>query len=599
MHTTTSRTRGLMQAARVSLALSLALGSTLAMAAGRVYSTTQDFNEGVLVGVSTVGNVLTLSAIGSTFPVLWIANAGEDSLTKFDTRNNKELARYRTWFGPAGQAGHAPHLGNAFAGAAPSRTAVDLDGNAYVLNRHFDGRSAVLVKVLADGGIDRNSNGIIDTSADTNVDGIVSPAEMLPLADSNGNGLIDPGEIKDERIAWAVRVPDGVAAPLRTGRLGRSLCIAPNGNLWVGLYNDSSYYEVSGVDGRTLRGPINVGVTPYGCLVDAQGQLFSANLGSAMGRLNTMTGLSGGLVNLIDGTYGIALDNNFVYFAGNGGNNRPYFRVNKTTLVQTDNSQGPNFSSVGISVDGNGDIVTGVYSGGGVTKYRASDGFVLCTNNGYPNMSETRGVIADADRNIWQVSVSGSLVAKYGANCEKLGTFPVGNAPYTYSDAAGLAARSITTRTGDWSVVHDGSVVGLAWGRINWIVNQPAGTGLAVSARASDNTGALSSLPFIAVTNGGTFNASGRFIELKVRFTANDTGLAPVLDEIAVNSLITICDVNADGAVDVNDISLIRSAIGQTPTANDPRDANGDRKITMLDARACVSMCARTACAAN
>ena len=599
MRFTKSHARTLLHTARVAVAVTAALGSALAFAVGRTYTTTADFDLGVRVGVSTVGNVLTLSATGSTFPVLWVANAGEDSLTKFDTRNNKELARYRTWFGPAGQTGHAPHLGNAFAGAAPSRTAVDVDGNAYVLNRHFDGRSAVLIKVLADGGIDRNGNGVIDTSTDTNGDGIISASEMLPLGDTNGNSIIDPSEIKDERIAWAMRVPDGAAAPLLAGRLGRALCIAPSGNLWVGLYNDSTYYEVSSTDGRTLRGPINVGVTPYGCLIDSQSRLFSADLGNGMGRLNTINGVSGGRLDLIDGTYGIALDNNFVYFAGNGGNGRPYFRVNKTTFVQDDNSQGPNFSSVGISVDGNGDIVTGVFSGGGVTKYRASDGAVLCTNSGYPNMSETRGVIADADRNIWQISVSGSLIAKYGPGCEKLGTFPVGNSPYTYSDAAGLAARSITTRTGDWNVVFDSAAPGIVWGRINWLVNQPTGSGLVVRARASDNAAALSGLPFITVTNGGSFNASGRFIETQVRFTANDAGLAPVLDEISVNSIISSCDVNNDGVVNLTDIALVRAGIGQTPTANDPRDANGDGKITVLDARACVVKCTRAACAVN
>ncbi len=597
MRFTPSRTGTLRHTARIAVAMTAVLGSALAFAVGRTYTTTADFDSGIRVGVSTVGNVLTLSATGSTFPVLWVANAGEDSLTKFDTRTNKELARYRTWFGPAGQPGHAPHLGNAFAGAAPSRTAVDLDGNAYVLNRHFDGRSAVLIKVLSDGGIDRNANGVIDTSADANADGIISASEMLPLGDTNGDRIIDANEIKDERVAWAVRVPDGLAAPLRTGALGRSLCIAPNGNLWVGLYSDGTYYEVSSADGRTLRGPINVGVTPYGCLIDSQGRLFSADLSNGMGRLNTATGISGGRLGLNDTTYGIALDNTHVYFASQSS--RTYLRVNKTTFAQDNPAQGPRFYSVGISVDGNGDIVTGVYLGGGVTKYRAADGAVLCTNTGYPNMSETRGVIADADRNIWQISVSGSLVAKYGPNCEKLGTFPVGNAPYTYSDAAGLAARSITTRTGDWTVVYDSAVPGTAWGKINWIVNQPTGSGLVVRARASDNAGALSGLPFITVTNGGNFNATGKFIEMQVRLTANDAGLAPVLDEISVNSLVSSCDVNSDGAVDLTDIALIRAAIGQTPTANDARDANGDGKITVLDARACVVKCTRAACAVN
>ncbi len=581
---------------RTALAASLACCAALAFAAGRTYTTTADFNLGTAVGVNTANDELRLSAQGSTFPVLWVANAGEDTLTKFDTRLNKEIARYRTWFGPAGQPGHAPHLGNPFAGAAPSRTAVDLDGNAYILNRHFDGRSAVLLKVLASGGVDRNGNGVIDTSSDANNDGIIAGAEILPLGDGNGNGIIDEAEIQDERIAWAVRVPDGVAAPLRTGQLGRALCIAPNGNLWVGLYNDSSYYEVSSTDGKTLRGPINVGVTPYGCLIDAQGRLFSADLSTGMGRLNTITGVSGGRLQLIDNNYGIALDNNYVYFAGNS---RPYFRVDKSTFAQTDIAQGADFFSVGISVAGNGDIVTGVYTGGGITRYRASDGGIVCTNTGYPNMSETRGVIADADGNVWQISVSGSLIAKYGPNCEKLGTFPVGNAPYTYSDAAGLAARTITTRTGDWNAVFDSSTAGTAWGRVSWNATVPGGAGVVVSVRAADTAGALAGLAFTDVANGADFNASGRLIEMRVRLTANSAGDSPVVFDVTLASRITSCDIDGDGDVDRNDVNLIRAAIGQTPGANDARDADGDGRITINDVRACTLRCTRTSCAAN
>ena len=72
-----------------------------------------------------------------------------------------------------------------------------------------------------------------------------------------------------------------------------------------------------------------------------------------------------------------------------------------------------------------------------------------------------------------------------------------------------------------------------------------------------------------------------------------------MLDEISVNSIVSSCDVNNDGVVNTIDIGLIRSAIGQTPTANDPRDANADGKITVLDARACVVKCTRALCAVN
>src|SRR5262249_46591981 len=153
-----------------------------------------------------------------------------------------------------------------------SRTAVDRDGNCYVANRHFDGRSPDVIKILATGGIDRNTNGTIETSVDLNNSGVIDTGEIFNMADSNGNGMIDPSEIQDERVAWAVRV--GAA-----GSLGRSLAIDNDGNIWLGLYNTSQYYKLSGVDGSVIAGPISVSPnTPYGALVDGNGILWGASL---------------------------------------------------------------------------------------------------------------------------------------------------------------------------------------------------------------------------------------------------------------------------------------------------------------------------------
>ena len=57
------------------------------------------------------------------------------------------------------------------------------------------------------------------------------------------------------------------------------------------------------------------------------------------------------------------------------------------------------------------------------------------------------------------------------------------------------------------------------------------------------------------------------------------------------------CDINGDGYVDANDIALITESFG-TPVfgANDPRDANGDGQINVLDARMCTTACNQTGC---
>ena len=93
------------------------------------YTNDADFDLGVLNSVnytSPNSNQLQLSAIGETFPILWVANAGEDSVSKIDTDNDCEDARYSTWFEST--------FHGAYSGPAPSRTAVDVEGNVLMVN---------------------------------------------------------------------------------------------------------------------------------------------------------------------------------------------------------------------------------------------------------------------------------------------------------------------------------------------------------------------------------------------------------------------------------------------------------------------------------
>ncbi len=57
------------------------------------------------------------------------------------------------------------------------------------------------------------------------------------------------------------------------------------------------------------------------------------------------------------------------------------------------------------------------------------------------------------------------------------------------------------------------------------------------------------------------------------------------------------CDADGDRDVDTLDLGVIRSAIGQIALPGDPRDANGDGRITINDVRACTAKCTRSACA--
>ncbi|MBN8503942.1 MAG: hypothetical protein J0L58_05675 [Burkholderiales bacterium] len=575
--------------AALSLAGSAALAAaTLAQAASKTYTLDADFDLGVLDGVNHTApnnNQLQLNTVGTTFPVMWVANAGEDTVSKFDTTNNVELARYRTWFGPDGQAG-SRGIHGAYSGPAPSRTAVDIQGNAYVLNRFFENKRPVLIKILAEGFIDRNGNGVMDTSVGST---------PLNMADLNGNDQIDDNEITDERIAWAAEVGS-------QNGLGRALCIGTDGNLWVGMYNELTYYKVNAANGSQIAGPISTNPTagnpsagawsPYGCLVDASGTLWSASLGSLLGKITNTASNTGpyGVSSFNSGNfnYGIALGNGRVYTGGE------MYTFNPAT--NTFSPTGFTVGGYGLVVDGGGNIVSGY---GDVQKV-SSAGVVQWTAPLQPGSAGFAvGVQVDSNNDVWQMGfdANGRMQKYRGTDGAPLGVFPVGRDPYTYSDAAGFAARNVTNNTGTWTVTFDAGAAGTPWGKVNWNDIVPAGGSVQVSVRMADSIANLPLQAYAPVSKNVQFPGNGRFIQIQTRLNANTAGTSPVLLDLSVNSLVTACDVDADGDVDSADITLIRAGFGQTPAANDPRDANADGKITVVDTRTCATRCTRPSCA--
>ena len=579
-----------------AVAVAAALLPVAAQAAVVVYTSDANFALGVLSGVNfnaPNSNQLQLNLVGTTFPVMWIANAGEDTLSKIDTNTGRETGRYRTWFGAGGFGNHG-----AFSGPAPSRSAVDIDGNVYIANRHFDGRAPMVMKVLADSSITRP--GQTGTSTDLDNSGTISAAETKDVVNGAGANFdcsATACESRDERVAWTSTLPAGDA-----NGWGRALCIGTDGNLWVGVFNTQRYYKLRATDGAIIGGPYAVPWTPYGCLVDVNGILWSASLGGVLGRLDTNAAnpaATATAFNDSSSNYGIALGNGKVYVASTSNQGYREFTPGANTFTTPGGSKG--FSSTGISVDGFGNIWTGPYTTGGVRKYDKTSGALLCSGaNQFAGSIETRGVIVDADNNIWQINRHTNSVAKYrGTDCAPLGAYPVGFDPYTYSDATGFAARNTTTPTGTWTVVNDSSVAGQAWSKVSWTESLPAGASVLVTARASDVQANLNSLPFSPVTNGANPGLTGRFIQVQARLNANTSGNSPILFDLSLTKPDLTCDIDRDGDIDSIDVALVRAGIGQVPAAGDPRDANTDGKITINDVRACTLRCTRASCATN
>ena len=374
----------------------------------------------------------------------------------------------------------------------------------------------------------------MDTSYDANDDGVISPSEMLPLVDSNGNNKIDPEEIQDERIAWAVEVGS-------LNGLGRSLAIDLDGNIWLGLFNTQEYYKISGVDGSILEGPIDVSPnTPYGALVDQYGILWGSSLSYNLLELDTVTHdvtihETPGLI------YGIALsyddmDNTLVYMGARYG--ETFYKYNSSSGVMSDPAQtGYRYDVFGIATDLDGYIYAGHGSTGTMAKF-APDG-TLIWQAPAQLAAHIRGTVVDAAGDVWAIHLSNNKMCKYrGSDGAHLGVFDTGNQPYTYSDATGLG-YSQSLNTGKWTVIHNSTTPGTVWDYISWNSYIPEGTNITVRVRSSEDQ--ISWSPWEIAQNGVDLIATpaGQYIEIEVSFKAPVGEESPILYDLTVNG---ICD---------------------------------------------------------
>lgn len=559
------------------------------------YTSDPDFDLGTLNSVNYSApnsNQLQLNDVGETFPVLWVANAGEDSVSKIDTDNDCEDARYSTWF--------ESNFHGAYSGPAPSRTAVDVEGNVYVANRHFDGNPASVMKILSEGGIDRNGNGVIDTSVDSNGDCSIdrtSISEFIPPVDLNADGILQSNELTDERIAWIVPVGDNSG-------LGRSLCIGTDGNIWVGLFNRREYYKISSADGSILAGPIATSgnLTPYGCLVDGDGILWSASLSNKLGILDTNTNTWLDTLTFSGSSYGIALGNGKVYLGNSGRDFREYdpnLPDDNDPTTGTFSLAPSGNSNLGLSVDGEGFVVGGTSN---VVRVDAAGNRLWVTNN--PGSSSI-GVIPDSNNNVWAVNLGSHNVTKFDKDTGNVLLLkPVGRNPYTYSDATGIAARTVTDPSGIWTVTSDGGAPDTIWDQVSWNTEPegqvPTGASITVSIRAANTLPDLALQPFTPVSNGvNGLAVNGQFLEVRTVLRPNEQKESPVLSDLVLNTLedALSCDFDGNDEVNTLDINFFRPHRNTPADPNEPLDVDRNGVINKLDARKCVLECTNSRCA--
>jgi DNA-binding beta-propeller fold protein YncE len=202
--------------------------------------------------------------VQEVLPFIWVPNL-DGTVSKVNTETGQELGRYRV---------APPDLPD---GGSPSRTTVDLDGNCWVGLR----TAGTVVKIgLYEKGfwIDRNGDGICQTSRDLNGDGKITGDEILPWGE-------------DECVLYeVVLIPghEGTYAPgtypvsdydtYYWGTAPRGLAIDRYNNLWAGTYRSQKYYYIDGASGTILK---VLDVSPwdhhaYGAVIDSNGVIWSS-----------------------------------------------------------------------------------------------------------------------------------------------------------------------------------------------------------------------------------------------------------------------------------------------------------------------------------
>lgn len=181
---------------------------------------------------------------------IWIANTGEGTISKVDTRTMREVARYRT----------GPLVGGA---NDPSRTSVNSLGDVYVGNRQ--GLSVTKISALGADCPDTNGDGRITTST--------GPTDVLPWG-------------QDDCVLWNTSLPDGgiiraVAAQDTIGPDGEIIT-----SVWVGGW-DGVVWKLDGETGEILVRTASP-TRNYGFALDGSGNLWiSGRSDRVLGRIDT------------------------------------------------------------------------------------------------------------------------------------------------------------------------------------------------------------------------------------------------------------------------------------------------------------------------
>ncbi len=494
---------------------------------GYTYTSTSDFALGTAVGVSTASDQLELAADWSAPPFLWVPSPTTGTVSRVAVSSGRELGRYRT--GPERE-------------LRPAAVAVDLEGSCWVGN----GAAGSVVKVgLVDAGqcVDRDGDGRVDTSRDEDGDGSIETEEVLDWGD-------------DECVLVEVVLVEGQE---RTHTPGdehddyadndlQALAVDGDNTVWVGVGASRRLYRLDPSSGAVVGDPVDLAASdtePFALAVDAGGVVWSTSWPdpwllrfdpSAAEPAPTVVALG-------HGSRALVLDQASHLFV-TGYTDGRLSRVD-TSTGEVEWEVPVDWQANGVAVTPDGDLWVATPASGTVRRY-SNEGLAKGT---LELASWPSGVALDGAGKVWVVSSVSPLLVRVDPATGRVDLqkeLLASGGHDTTSDLTGVVARSVTSRHGTWSVVHDSTGVDTAWGTVSWRGVTPEGTSTRVRVRSSRDRVTWSGWETASSAVALADTPAGRYLEVEVALHGVPGGASPVVEELTVTPVVTVVAPTAE-----------------------------------------------------
>ena len=485
------------------------------------YSTDAEFQQGLLTGVEVVQGCLHLPEQLVDLPYIWVPN-DDGTVSRVHTVTGDELGRYRVVPPDV-----LPEDGSV------SRAVVDLEGNVWVGLR----RAGTVVKIgLHEAGhcVDRNGDGVIQTSRDLDGDGNIRGAELLDWG-KDECVLLEVVLVPGSEGAYTPGTYDGPYDTDFWGTSPRSLAVDAENNLWVGTGAPQKFYHIDGETGEILDA---LDVAPwehfaYGATIDRNGVIWSVR---PLLRIDPSSAEPIRAVDFPYHTYGLTPDYLGHLFVTGGDTNKLY-KIDIETEEIVFMQDMPEGCARGVAVTPVDNHVWVADSCRDSVLRYDNDGNLITEIEGFDYPS---GVAVDVAGKVWVADMASDYIHRIDpySNTVDLSKRLIGTwGHYSYgARTTGVVSTTTITPSGTWTVVCDSDQAETSWGTVSWNCTEPGGTRITVEVRSSHDNSLRSEWEIADNAVGFTTTPAGRYLEVRVTLEVTAGEQSPVLHDLTVES---------------------------------------------------------------